>query len=174
MENIRTNSCLIIRPDRKMYSAKIPFELDVNENILKMKKRIDLSVIIENMKKNFNCSVYKSNIAKASYPDDSYYYIFCESISDTNKMYNLNGSNIYNIMYNIDEIPKLNHPKCYGNCYILLIDRFDETHDCHINTFVNDLSIVWTSDGPIKRKNAIVKTSDSNDSNKSNKSCLVM
>lgn len=174
--NNQTVKFLIIKPNHIIEQFTLSFDLDQ-----KLSKKITFEMVRSNMDQKCNCKYYVKNIAKAQYPDQTFYIAFYESNNESSGMkFNKTASKLLNNVYNTDNDHGDNYlNKCYGNCYILHFDpNFGELYDVGVETFIRLYNKVHTKDGQEERNylNRIYKKPESNKyySFKYKEKCLVM
>lgn len=166
MNNYPVVSCIQIAPNNKVYQFKIKFDLTIVSDI---GQQTDLLMAIRSkMNLYHGCEYYKPNIAKAIYPDNSFYYAFYQDkTSDGGKPHNKLATHLVNSSYNSDfglekfandqllENPTRNSTynkyQCYGNCYIICLDSNFNLYDVGINMFINNYNKIHTALGPKDR-----------------------
>lgn len=184
--NNRTVECLSISPDNVLEQIRFTFDLTIDQKLFQYHNDINMATVAENMKIKCGCYHHVQNVAKALFPDQSFYFAFFESNSETSgKKFNKIASHIVNNVYNSDVEQEKNQSKikCYGNCYILHIDQDFKIYDVGLNMFVNLYNKIHTSNGIEERNfmNRLFKKTESKtcylyDDYKKNKmdKCIVM
>ena len=118
--------CLKITPDNRILPVVLSFPVN---------KEMAFRDIFQTMKDKYECHHYMPLIAKAFYPDDSYYHAFYESNNFFEKRFNKIATHFINRTYNNDKPLEKFKRKCYGVCYIVKYDDNYELHDIHRTEF---------------------------------------
>ena len=147
-EPVKTASSqiLVIRPDGTISQTVMTFDLDIRQSFTNPDTKKNFEMIAKNMRRKNNCQYHTRNVAKATYPMETFYHAFYESVNDEDKKFNKVATHIINHPYNTDESTKPS-VKCYGNCYILHFDGFYDFHDVGVTAFVNAYNKVYTTTG---------------------------
>ena len=140
MTSTFTIKSLLINGNDQIHQVDIFF--DTNKNTAS-NYDLKMEAIIENMRTRYQCSNFSSNVAMGIYPNNTFCYIFYQSESPENK-FNKIATHIANTSYN-NYTKSLT--KCYGECYILLINDNNDLFDLGADMFVNIFNKVLTSTG---------------------------
>jgi hypothetical protein len=144
----------IITPENKITTFSLCFDLTIDQKLIKIHEHMIFNTILENMKLKCDCKFYVRNVAKAVFPEESYYDVFFEDNTDKNsKSFNKIGTHIINNIYDSDTNynKRSSSDKCFGNCYILHTDQYYNMYDVGSDTFINLYNKVHTITGIVER-----------------------
>lgn len=165
--NIKTVSCIQITPNQRIYQFKIKFDFSDLQSQNDSCNSV-LYSMQSKMKLLYGCNFYKPRIAKAIYPDNTFFHAFYQDdSSEDGKPLNTIASHLINYIYNCDNsynTPTNTNKKCYGSCYIICLDDTFYPIDSSTDTFINSYNKVHTTSGVDERGyfNRIFKTNDLN------------
>lgn len=117
--------------------------------------KITINDLIASMKMIYDCDLHQPNVAKAIYPDQSYYHVFYQNKSNRqdNCLFNFNKLPTH-IINNIYDGSIVSNKKCDGDCLIIHYDQFLDFHDIGIDAFVNSYNKIHTINGVLDRKSS--------------------
>lgn len=186
METLNTNTitCLKIDPSNRISINRIVIDLPANKNYNKLGYEDRRAIVYNNMSEKCGSGNIVKNVAKAIFPDESYYHAFFEAITDSSgKKLNKVATRLISNIYNTDNINKISavNVKCYGNCYILHADSYFNLYDVGADTFINQYNKVYTLSGTMHRTyaNRVFKNPGENkcyiyNENANKSTCLIM
>ena len=138
-------TCLVINPSGFMKKYKTGKTL--SEYPLDMEIEDKLKLILR-------CQNYRKYIAKVKTTSESYYHAFYESaVPIAGKNYNQVGTHLINHIYDDDNIKSDSScSKCYGNCYLVHYDIYQDVYSPSGMTFVNSYNLFY-ADGKAMDRN---------------------
>lgn len=140
-----TATALCIKPSGLIMPIRLVFDQNINQPLISVSTN-KFQNIAENMKLKNNCYFYRKNIAKAIYPNETFYHMFYEhNAPHTNALFNKLATHIANSYCDTNDMTR--NVMCYGNCYIIHFDNEYQFYDTATQTFINLFNKVHTNTG---------------------------
>jgi len=143
-----TRRCVIIQPGKVIKHINLSIDYNLDQPFIQVQDKLSFQVIAANMKQKYNCCYYRTNVAQAVFPNNTYYSIFYESNNKASrKLINIIATQIINHT----DVYDSNDLVCYGNCYIVHFDSFYDLYDVDVRAFGDAYNIKHTKNGPVSR-----------------------